>query len=130
MAKKEKSTLVKINIGLYNFVEELVKQNPIEYQSIKHFVEKAIMDVVGFKKYNIGGIEGKYLEERPLKRVVGESKKGFFTCIVCGRFFLRDKKENNEASKICLNCRNTILHFAPKLKQQENEKEQDKSQSN
>lgn len=123
MVKKEKTALVKINKEVHEVVRAIVEQNGIEFPSIKHFIEKAIMNAAGFRRYNIGGIDDKYLEEKPLKKLVGESTKNFVICIVCNRAFLKDKKDNNENARICPNCKNIIHHFANKLKNKETKKE-------
>ena len=119
MVKKPKSTLVKIDSHLYDTIKAYVEQNNLEYPSIKYFIEKAVMGFVGFKKYDIGGIDYKYIDEAPLKRVVGTPNKKFFMCIACDHAFLKDKNDNGESSKICPRCKGAILHFAEKLKGEE-----------
>ncbi len=116
MVKKERAALVKINRELHDVVKAIVEQNSIEFPSIKHFIEKAIMSAAGFRRYNIGGIDDTYIEEKPLKKLVGESTKNFVICIVCNRAFLKNKEDNSENARICPNCKSIILHFANKLK--------------
>lgn len=112
MAKKEKSTLVKIDKDLYDALKILVEENHLEYPTIKNFIERAIMAQAGYKKYDIQGINDPLMESKPLKKVVGIPKSNFSQCLVCNRFFLRDKDETGEKSRICPNCKETITHFS------------------
>ena len=123
MTKKNQDKLIKIDESIYNLMKGYVEKNKLEYPSMKHFVEKAIVKALGFKQYNIGGVRQDYDEDTPLKRIVGESQKEFTLCIICNRPFLKNTKSNNESSRICPNCKDTIVHFAPKLKKEkDNEK--------
>lgn len=114
--KMGKSTLVKIDRTLYNVVKAKVEKNKVEFPSIKHFIDQAVTKALGFREYNIEGIDDRYLEERPLRKLVGEPNKNFFMCQACNRPFLKEKNDSSDAAKICPNCRATIAHFAPKLK--------------
>lgn len=113
-----KSTLVKIDKTLYDVVKANVEKNKVEFPSIKHFIDQAVTRALGFKQYDVEGIDEIYIEERPLKRLVGESSRGFFICKMCDRAFLKKKGDDSEAAKICPNCQNAIRHFAPKLKEE------------
>jgi hypothetical protein len=128
-SKMGNSTLVKIDSELYEIVKSFVEVNKFEYPSIKNFVEQAVIKSLGFKKYDIEGVDDELAHLKPLKKVVGNFQKGFSLCVVCSRPFLRNAKETNEASKICPNCKQTIAHFAPKIlnNQTQNDKKEVKS---
>jgi formylmethanofuran dehydrogenase subunit E len=114
--KQEKVSLVKINSSLYEAIRATVGENSIEFPSIKHFIEKASMQALGFKKYNIEGVEDQNFDGKKLSQVVGESETGFVFCLACNRAFLKEKGANNDAAKICPQCKKAILHLSKILK--------------
>lgn len=105
-----KSLLVNINPELYQLTKDYVKQNKMEYPSIKNFVENAIKKALGFKKYDIEGVDPTQMANKPLTSLVGESKGSFVNCKICKRGYYK-LRENKNDSNICPNCTETLSNF-------------------
>src|SRR3989338_7876595 len=115
MPKEEKYSepvLVKMNQELYEQVRQKVKENSIEYPSIKHFVEIAVMHTLGFKKYDIEGVNQEFIEKEPLKNLV----KNYASCSFCTKFFLKNKEDKGDFAKVCSSCKLAIINLAEQLR--------------
>jgi len=110
------TALVKINSQLYQQMREYVKLHKLEHPSIKNFVEHAIMRSLGFKKYNVDGVDYDKIANRPLSEVVGEKSDNLVLCVICNRVFFKDRANLGVTKRICPNCKAALLHFSDKLK--------------
>lgn len=114
--KKEKDALIKINGQLYEIVKEFLKTRNLEYPSIKNFVENAVMRAVGFKKYDIDGVDADNRLKETMEDVIGNASGGYAPCMICNKVFF--KKEIG-AERICEKCGAIITHLARDMSRRE-----------
>lgn len=109
--KKREPALIKINRELYEAIRLIVKKNPVEYPSMKHFVEQAAMSLVGSKKYDIEGVKSDRatLNEK-LEKVIEDASREATVCVLCNKTFF--KQEGSNSKNICSDCRKSILHLS------------------
>ncbi|MDO8508191.1 MAG: hypothetical protein Q7S27_00740 [Nanoarchaeota archaeon] len=117
--KAEKTALIKINSLLYRQVREFVKFHPIEYPSIKHFVENSIMKSLGFKKYDIEGIDLEKSDSKPLVDVVGSPAK-YLRCIFCDCFYPKNEKKGSV--NVCPICAEAIMQVVISIRNENSNK--------
>ena len=109
--RKEAPALIKINRELYEAIRIIVRKNPVEYPTMKHFVEKAAMNLVGSRKYDIQGIKTDDASlEQPLREAVKNANKTPVNCIICNKSLY--KQEGSKAKDVCLECRKAISHLS------------------
>ncbi len=101
---KNDTSLAKINSTLYNEVVEIVEANPIDYPSIKHFIEVAVRNHINSIVYDIENKEALIGKDGKLKL----NKKEFTTCLACNNLFLNEKEKNKQGRKVCPKCTSLI----------------------
>lgn len=109
---QKENSLIKIDSGLYEEVIALSNADPINYPSIKNFVEKAIRDYIGSIKYNIENKQELITPEGILK---SEGKNVYVQCLVCDKLFLNDRIKNKQGKNICPKCAMVVKVLNEKL---------------
>jgi len=114
MAKKEKSrekadSLVKMNSDIYREVAEIVEANPIDYPSIKNFVEVAVRNQISMIKYDIENMPAIMTKDGRLKP---SGSREFTNCLACGNLFLNEKDKNRRGRKVCPKCSKIIKNLS------------------
>jgi len=126
MANKKKSegtNLVKLDSKLYNQIREYVKLNKLEYPSIKNFVENAVTRALGFKQYDIEGIDSQKLAKTPLSEVVGKSSSRYVPCALCNKLFISPKGSN---IRVCQECSSEIMQVVDTIVQKRENKRKER----
>jgi hypothetical protein len=127
--KEEETALIKINPELYKQVREFVKQNKLEFPSIKYFVEKSIQKSLGFKKYDIEGIDTENNSKKALVDVVGKSNSNMLICPICSRVYRKDKSES-EGLTTCPTCSQAITNVIKSIRDEKESRRKEKQKEN
>lgn len=101
--------LVKINAELYKLAKNAAKTNSLEYPSMKNFVEKAVKRLVGFKKFDIEGIDDETNANKPLYDVVGESSGNYVMCALCDKVFFKEDATKGSNVRFCEDCSSALM---------------------
>jgi len=109
---EKKVSLVKIDSELYDKASEIVKLNPIDYPSIKNFVEVSVRDQINAIRYNVENM--KQIVSKDGKLVKKKSDERYTNCLVCDKIFLAPDVKGGRG-KVCKGCRERILKLAEKL---------------
>lgn len=113
--KRGSTALVKIDSILYKQMKEFVNLNKLQYPSVKNFAEQAIMRSLGFKRYDIEGVDYEKSADKPLVNVVGEPEGHYVICHICGKtFFIR----NSDDSRVCSSCTAAIKQVVKSIKEE------------
>mgnify|MGYP001577896541 FL=1 len=110
--KESKVSLVKIDSELYAEAKSIADASPIDFPSVKNFIETALRNYIRSIKYNIEGIDELVSKETGALK---PSLKNTTLCDVCGKPFMKDKKDTTPIGRICQNCKHTILFFSKLL---------------
>jgi hypothetical protein len=101
--KIRETSLVKLDSELYKKIREFVKMNKLEYPSIKHFVESSVMKSLGFKRYDIEGVDADSRSSQLLSDVVGNPSGNYTMCSLCNKVFFKNKLDKRKI-RMCPSC--------------------------
>lgn len=113
-ASKSRTSLIKIDAMLYKQMREFINLNKLQYPSVKNFAEQAIMRSLGFKRYDIEGVDPEKSAHKPLVNVVGKLEGHYVVCNICSKtFFIKQPSD----SRVCPSCTAAIKGVVDSIKQ-------------
>lgn len=108
-------SLVKIDSKIYDDVSEIVKANPIDFPTIKNFIEIAVRNHLDLIKYNIGNREDIISPKGEI--IPSSSTKKFSKCNLCSRIYFGVKKNSQDKMPLCPNCKKIIIKIASQIEE-------------